>query len=64
MSVRFFKSLLVISIIINLLLALKYQRDKLFENLETDIVFLGNSITQHYEFFEFLTNPHVRNIGI
>ncbi len=44
-----------------------YERDKLFEVMKTDttdIVFLGNSITQHYEIFEFLNNPNVRNRGI
>lgn len=83
---RFYKYLLGISIIINLLLAMKYakkiywvyfekepfvtykyDRDELFEKFETDttdIIFLGNSITQHFEFFEFLKNTNVRNRGI
>jgi lysophospholipase L1-like esterase len=45
----------------------KYERDKLFEALKTestDIVFLGNSITQHFEVFELLKNTRVRNRGI
>lgn len=45
----------------------KYERDELFEKLDiknTDIVFIGNSITQHFEVFELTGDSRVRNRGI
>lgn len=44
-----------------------YQRATLFEALPTsksDIVFLGNSITNGGEWAELLGNPHAKNRGI
>jgi len=44
-----------------------YQRAALFENLpitSSDIVFLGNSITDFCEWAELFANPHVKNRGI
>ncbi|MEG1617237.1 MAG: GDSL-type esterase/lipase family protein [Bacteroidales bacterium] len=44
-----------------------YQRASLFEKLpvsETDIVFLGNSLTNGAEWSEIFNNPNIRNRGI
>lgn len=44
-----------------------YQRATLFETLPTsksDIIFLGNSITNGGEWAELLGNPHAKNRGI
>ena len=44
-----------------------YQRATLFEVLPTsksDIIFLGNSITNGGEWAELLGNPHAKNRGI
>jgi len=44
-----------------------YQRATLFEKLpitSTDIVFLGNSLTDGCEWAELLGNPHIKNRGI
>ena len=46
---------------------LYYQRASLFEELpikKSDIVFLGNSITQFCEWSELLNNRHIKNRGI
>jgi lysophospholipase L1-like esterase len=44
-----------------------YQRATLFEQLpitSTDIVFLGNSLTDGCEWAELFGNPHIKNRGI
>jgi len=44
-----------------------YQRATLFEQLpitSTDIVFLGNSLTDGCEWTELFGNPHIKNRGI
>ncbi len=46
---------------------LYYQRSSVFDVLpvdSTDIVFLGNSLTQICEWHELFDNPHVKNRGI
>jgi lysophospholipase L1-like esterase len=45
----------------------QYGRDALFKTLpqnSTDIVFIGNSIIQHYELAEYFNNLKVKNRGI
>lgn len=45
----------------------RYDRDKLFEMLPrdtSDIIFIGNSLTEHFELVEYFNNVHVRNRGI
>nr|WP_321222409.1 GDSL-type esterase/lipase family protein [uncultured Psychroserpens sp.] len=67
LGVKFFKKLYWVYFEKEPFVTYNYGRDELFKTFNTettDIIFLGNSITQHFELFELLQDTRVRNRGI
>lgn len=63
----FLSSILLLSAQNNKYSTFYYQRATLFEKLpvtQSDIIFLGNSITNGAEWAEIFDNPHIKNRGI